>query len=94
MSGNYTALSNLKIRSRNQNLTEHFATGYRGVTIGNEYGFIPTAGTGQEHVANGGLVPNDRQYACHWAFTGTDTDTGFAPPTGAPLSVSLFYGLS
>ena len=92
MSGNYTALSNLKIRSRNQNLTEHFATGYRGVTIGNEYGFIPTAGTGQEHVANGGLVPNDRQYACHWAFTGTDTDTGFAPPTGAPLSVSLFYG--
>ena len=54
MAGNYTALSNFKLRSRNQNLTVHFATGYRGVTIGNEYSFGPTAGTGQEHVVNGG----------------------------------------
>ena len=93
MSGNYSARSRLKLRSRNQNLTEHFATGYRGVAIGNEYSFgPPTAGTGQEHVANGGLVPNDRKYACHWAFSGTDTDTGFDPPVGAPLSSSMFYG--
>ena len=54
MSGNYSARSRLKLRSRNQNLTKHFATGYRGVAIGNEYSFGPTAGAGQEHVANGG----------------------------------------
>lgn len=94
MSGNYSARSRFKLRSRNRNLTKHFATGYRGVTIGDEYSFGPPDGTGQEHVSMGlgGIVPDDRQYACHWAWTGTDTDTGFGPPTGAPLSSSLFYG--
>ena len=94
MAGNYSARSNFKLRSRNQNLTKHFATGYRGITMGPESGFSPPNGTGSEHVSAipPGLVPDNRQYACHWAWSGTDTDTGFAPPTGAPLSSTLNYG--
>lgn len=94
MGGNYSALPVIKLRSRNDNLTKHFATGYRGVTIGNESGFAPPDGTGQEHVSTGlgGIVPDGNQYVCRWAWTGTDTDTGFAPPTGSPMSVSVYYG--
>lgn len=92
MSGNYPALSNFKIRSRNRNLTKYFATGYRGVTIGAESNFLPASGTGSLHVAQGGPIPNDRQYTCDWAWTGTDSDTGFGPPTGSPLLATSKYG--
>ena len=92
MSGNYSARSRFKLRSRNQNLTEHFATGYRGVTIGNESNFLPAAGTGSQHIANGGTIANNRQYICDWAWAGTDTDTGFGPPTGSPLESTSKYG--
>lgn len=92
MAGNYTARSRFKLRSRNQNLTEHFATGYRGVTIGNESNFLPAANSGSQHVVNGGTIANNRQYTCDWAWTGTDTDTGFGPPTGSPLESTSKYG--
>jgi len=94
MAGNYSARSLFKLRSRNHNLTNIFKTGYRGIIIGPESGFSPPNGTGADHVSATppGLVPDNRQYACHWAWTGTDSDTGFSPPTGAPLSSTTNYG--
>jgi len=73
--------------------TEVFATGFDGVTINAPVNFIPSDGTGSYHVANGGPIPNDRQYVCDFYLTGTDIDTGYPPPTMPPLSVTVRYGV-
>ena len=98
MTGNYSALSNFKIRSINDNISTIFATNYAGITIGSPTNFkggwnnvMPTdvyVGDG----ISGGTVPNTRKVVCDIPFTGTDTETGFLPPTGSPMYANVMYG--
>ena len=99
MTGNYSALSNFKIRSINDNISTIFATNYAGITIGSPTNFnggwnnvMPTdvyVGDG----ISGGTVPNTRKVVCDIPFTGTDTETGFLPPTGSPMYATVLYGV-
>jgi len=94
MSGNYTARSNFKIKSRNDNILEWFATDFDGVTLAAPSNFQPSPGTpASQHVANGGTVPNYLSYVCDNLITGTDASTGYGPPSGDPLKVTVLYGV-
>lgn len=80
-------------RSRNRNLSKYFATNYAGVSMSapnNFHGLDNPASS--IYVANGGTVPNDRNFVCDIPFTGTDTETGFATPTGSPMYATVLYG--
>ena len=80
-------------RSRNRNLSKYFATNYAGVSMSapnNFHGLDNPASS--IYVANGGTVPNDRDFVCDIPFTGTDTETGFSTPTGSPMYATVLYG--
>lgn len=86
-------------RSRNRNLSKYFATNYAGITIGaptNFYGGWNNVMPADIYVGDGisgGTVPNTRKVVCDIPFTGTDTETGFAPPTGSPMYATVLYGV-
>lgn len=104
MSGNYTARSNFKTRSRNVNISEIFATKFGSpIALGTPTNFAPAIGTpGSKHVDNSSIVPtppypgtvtNFWSYVCDIPLNGNDAETGFAKPTGAPLYASVKYGV-
>ena len=80
-------------RSRNRNLSKYFATNYADVSMSapnNFHGLDNPASS--IYVANGGTVPNDRNFVCDIPFTGTDSETGFSTPTGSPMYATVLYG--
>lgn len=86
--------SNTKVKSRNDNISEWFATEFTGVTLVAPSNFAPSPGTpASQHVANGGTVPNYLSYVCDNLITGTDSETGYGPPTGDPLKATVLYGV-
>ena len=97
MTGNYSALSNFKIRSINDNISTIFATNYAGITIGaptNFHGGWNNVMPADVYVGDGisgGSVPNTRKVVCEIPFTGKDTETGFDPPTGSPMYANVLY---
>lgn len=87
------ALSNFRTKSPNDNITNVFSTKFNGPVI-NAAVVGGGGGSGTSaHVANGGLVPNYRDYYADIDINGADTDTGFAAPTGAPLYATPLYGV-
>ena len=103
MNGNMTNSTNLKLRPKNDNITESFATNFAGLLFGTPTNFAPAIGTpGSKHVDNSSIVPtppypgtvtNFWSYVCDIPIEGTDTETGFAKPTGSPLYASMQYGV-
>lgn len=103
MNGNITNSTNFKLRSKNENITTLFATNFAGLSFGTITNFAPAIGTpGSKHVDNSSIVPtppypgtvtNFWSYVCDIPINGTDTETGFAKPTGAPLYASVQYGV-
>jgi len=94
MSGNYSARSNFKIRSRNENIETIFKTNFAGVTISSPNNFHGLDNPASLiFIANGGTVPNDRNFVCDLPITGTDTETGYGPPTGSPMYATTLYGV-
>jgi len=93
MNGNITNSTNLKLRSKNDNISTIFSSNYAGISMS-----APTNFAGLDnpasliYVANGGTVPNDRNFVCDIPFTGTDTETGYGPPTGSPMYATGLYG--
>jgi len=103
MNGNMTNSTNLKLRSKNENITTLFATNFAGLSFGAITNFIPAIGTpGSKHVDNSSIVPtppypgtvtNFWSYVCDIPINGTDTETGFEKPTGSPLYATVQYGV-
>ena len=103
MNGNITNSTNFKLRSKNENITTLFATNFAGLSFGTITNFVPAIGTpGSKHVDNSSIVPtppypgtvtNFWSYVCDIPIEGTDTETGFAKPTDAPLYASVQYGV-
>lgn len=93
MTGNITNSTNIKIRNRNANISTIFATNYAGISMSAPTNFAGLDNPGSAfYVANGGTVPNDRNFVCDIPFTGTDSETGYLPPTGSPMYATGLYG--
>lgn len=85
--------SNTKVKSRNENITEIFASNYAGVSMSAPNGFHGLDNPSSSfYVSNGGTVPDDRNFVCDIPFIGTDTETGYGPPTGSPMYATDLYG--
>lgn len=93
MSGNITNSTNIKLRSKNANISTIFESNYAGISMSAPNGFHGLDNPASLiYVANGGTVPNDRNFVCDIPFTGTDTETSYGPPTGSPMYATDLYG--
>jgi len=95
VTGNYSARSNFKTRSRDENISTYFATNYAGLTLAAPSGLVGKSANPASTIfeSNGGTVPDDRNVVCNNNITGIDTETNYGPPTGSPLWATVLYGV-